>query len=189
MIGLLSQGKPHWLVVGNSFGRDFVNVVLESCIADDVEVSFADDISKSGMDERLAAADLVFVARRGYNRRYVTEVELRCWLAGIPLDRVIVVGDKSFGENNGHVYARRGWPDYFEQRVEPEGGARFLDQNERYRELYGERFLDMMAPVTDAGLVRVFTPEHRFISADGKHLTAAGARFYAERIEWGRWLE
>lgn len=180
--------KPHWLVVGNSFGRDFVNVILESRIADDVEVSFADDINKAGLDERLAAADLVFVARRGYTRRFVSDVELKCWSAGIPPERVIVVGDKSFGENNGHVYAKRFRPDYFEQRVEPEGGERFLERNKRYREFYGERFLDMMDVVTEGGLVRVFTPGHRFISADGKHLTAAGARFYAERVDWNKLL-
>ena len=185
----VSSGKQHWLVVGNSFGRDFVNVILESSVADEVEVSFTDDIGKAGMDERLAAADLVFVAFRGYNRRLVADVEVRCWAAGISPERVIVVGDKSFGENNGHVYARRHRPDYFEQRVEPEGGERFLERNKRFREFYGERFLDMMGVVTDGGLVRVFTPAGRFISADGKHLTAAGARYYAERIEWGRYLE
>ncbi len=186
----VSSDKPHWLVVGNSFGRDFVNVILESRIASDVEVSFTDGIGKPGMDERLATADLVFVARRGYNRRFVSDVEVKCWSAGIPPERVIVVGDKSFGENNGHVYAKRFRPDFFEQRVEPLGGEWFLDRNKRYREFYGERFLDMMDMVTDeSGLVQVFTPDGRFISADGKHLTAAGARFYAERIEWARWLE
>lgn len=45
----VSSDKPHWLVVGNSFGRDFVNVILESRIADDVEVSFTDDINKAGL--------------------------------------------------------------------------------------------------------------------------------------------
>lgn len=185
----VSSDKPHWLVVGNSFGRDFVNVILESSVADEVEVSFAEDVSKSGMDERFAAADLVFVARRGFNRRFVNDVEVKCWSAGISPEQVIVVGDKSFGENNGHVYAKRFRQDYFEQRVEPEGGERFLERNRRFREFYGERFLDMMSLVTDGGLVRVFTPAGRFISADGKHLTAAGARYYAERVEWGRYLE
>lgn len=185
----VSEDKPHWLVVGNSFGRDFVNVIFESRIAEDVEVSYTDDIGKAGADERLAAADLVFVAYRGYNRRLVSDVEVKCWAAGIPPELVIVVGDKSFGENNGHVYAKRFRPDYFEQCVAPLGGERFLERNKRFREFYGERFLDMMAVVTDGGLIRVFTPDGRFISADGKHLTAAGARFYAERIEWGRWLE
>lgn len=185
----VSSDKPHWLVVGNSFGRDFVNVILESCVAEDVEVSFTDDIGKAGMDERLSTADLVFVAHRGYNRRLVTDVEVKCWSAGIPPERVIVVGDKSFGENNGHVYAKRFREDYFEQRVEPEGGGRFLERNERYREFYGERFLDIMGFVTDGGLVRVFTPDGRFISADGKHLTRFGAKYFAERIDWNYFLK
>lgn len=182
--------KPHWLVIGNSFGRDFVNVVLESEIADEVEVSFTDKFNEEGMDERLVAADLVFVAFRGYTRRYVTEVEVRCWSAGIPPERVIVVGDKSFGDHNGHVYARHFMPDYFEQCVEPLDGERFLARNQRFSELYGERFLDMMEPVlTGDGRVRVFTSNHCFISSDGKHLTAAGAKFYAKRIDLEKFLE
>lgn len=116
-------------------------------------------------------------------------MEVQCWAAGILPDKIIVVGEKNFGENNGHVYAKRYRPDYFEQMVEPLGGEPFLERNRRFREFYGERFLDMMGVVTDGGLVRVFTPAGRFISADGKHLTAAGAQFYAERIDWGRWLE
>ena len=184
----MASDKPHWLVVGNSFGRDFVNVVLESEIADEVEISFTDDFNKDGMDERLAEADLVFVAWRNYGKRLVSEVEVKCWAAGIPPEKVIVVGDKSFGENNGHVYARRHRPDYYEQTVEPLDGERFLQRNRHYGELYGARFLDMMEPVlNDEGKVHVFTPDHRFISADCKHLTAAGARFYAQRIDWDKY--
>ena len=100
------------------------------------------------------------------------------------------MGDKSFGENNGHVYAKRYRQDYYEQMVEPLGGERFLERNRRFSEFYGERFIDMMDLVTDeSGLVQVFTPNHRFISADGKHLTKAGARFYAERIDLDMFLE
>ena len=120
----------------------------------------------------------------------MTEVEVRCWSAGISPERVIVVGDKSFGEHNGHVYAKRHRSDYFEQCVAPLDGEWFLTRNRHFREFYGERFLDMMAPVlTEDGMVRVFTPEHRFISADGKHLTAAGAWYYAKRIDWNKFLE
>jgi len=44
--------------------------------------------------------------------------------------------------------------------------------NIRFREFYDDRFLDLMAMVTDdEGIVWVFTSDHRFISADGKHFT------------------
>lgn len=186
----LTSDKPHWLVIGNSFGRDFVNIVLESRIADGVEISFTDDINKDGMDERLAATDLVFVAWRGYGKRLVDEIEIRCWSAGIPPEKVVIIGDKSFGEHNGHIFAHRHHPDYFDQCVEPAGGERFLNRNRQFRKLYGKRFLDIMAMVLDEdNKVCVFTPDHHFISADGKHLTKAGARFFAERIDWKKFLK
>ncbi len=184
----VSEEKPHWLVVGNSFGRDFVNVVLESRISDRVDISFTDNYQR--FEERLSSADLVFVAWRGFGKKVVSEVELLCWSAGISPEKVVVVGDKSFGEHNGHVYARRHRPDYYEQRVLPLGGTQFLERNKQFRAFYGDRFLDMMALVTDdTGLVQVFTPEHRFISADGKHLTKFGAKYFAERINWNKYLQ
>lgn len=185
-----SSDKPQWLVFGNSFGRDFVNMVLESDIADQVELSFTEDFFKDGIDERLASADLVFIAWRGYGKRLVTEIEVKCWEAGIPPERVVVIGDKSFGENNGHIYAQRHRPDYYEQYVEPLGGERFLSRNRHFHELYGDRFLDLTSMVlNEDGKVRVFTPDHHFISADGKHLTAAGAKFFAGMIDWDKYLD
>lgn len=41
----------------------------------------------------------------------------------------------------------------------------------------------------DDGKVCVFTPDHHFRSADGKHLIAAGAKYFAERIDWERFFE
>lgn len=185
-----SSDKPQWLVFGNSFGRDFVNMVLESDIADQVELSFTEDFYKEGINERLAAADLVFIAWRGYSKRLVSEFEVTCWSAGLPPEKVVVIGDKSFGENNGHVYARRNRPDYYEQYVEPLDGERFLSRNRHFRELYGERFLDLTSMVlNEDGKVRVFTPDHHFISADGKHLTVAGAKFFAGMIDWDKYLD
>ena len=185
----VSEDKAHWLVIGDSFGRDFVNTVLESCIADKVEVSYMGDFMPGENRELFASADRVFVSMRSLNRRLVSAVEVECWSAGMSPDRVIVVGEKNFGENNGHVYARRYRPDYYEQRVSPEGGDAFLSRNRRFRDFYGERYLDLMSFVTDdAGRVRVFTPDHHFISADCRHLSLGGAKFFAERIEWGRYL-
>jgi len=184
-----SADKVHWLVIGNSFGRDFVNVILESDVADKVEVSFTDDYLKPSRDGRYAMADRVFISTRGLSRGYVSAIEVQCWEQGLSPEKIVVVGDKSFGEHNGHVYARRNQPDYFEQRVSPLGGAQFLERDSRFREFYGERFIDLMGMVTDdKGLVQVFTPDHHFISPDCKHLTKYGAQFFAERINWNKYL-
>ena len=68
-------------------------------------------------------------------------------------------------------------------------GMRFCPGTAVSALFYGERYLDLMSFVTDdAGRVRVFTPDHHFISADCRHLSLGGAKFFAERIEWGRFL-
>lgn len=54
--------KKHWYVIGNSFGRDFVNVILESAIADSVEVSYSTDQQFKKESSRFAAADKVFIS-------------------------------------------------------------------------------------------------------------------------------
>jgi hypothetical protein len=144
---------------------------------------------KPSVDGRYAVADKVFIASRGLSKGYVSAIEVQCWQHGLSPNKIVIVGDKSFGIHNGHVYAKRNRPDYFDQRVEPSGGAQFLARNSRFREFYGERFLDMMAMVTDdTGLVQVFTPGHRFISADGKHFTKYGAEYFAEKIDWNKYL-
>ena len=159
-------------------------------MADQVGVSFTDDFSKPSNEERFYAADRVFISTRGLNRRYVSAIEVQCWQHGLSPDKIVIVGEKSFGVNNGHVYAKRHRPDYFDQRVEPLGGVQFLERNNRFRDFYGERFLDLMNWVTDdQGLVQVFTPDHHFISADGKHFTQAGASFFAGKIDWNKYLQ
>ena len=186
----VSNDKGHWLVIGNSFGRDLVNVVLEADLSDKVEVSFTDVYTKPSRDGRYAMADRVFISTRGLSRGYVSAIEVQCWEHGLSPDKIVIVGEKSFGENNGHVYAKRHRPDYFDEKVEPLGGSQFLERNNRFREFYGDRFLDLMDMVTDdSGLVRVFTPDHHFISPDGKHLTEFGAQYFAERIDWSKYLQ
>lgn len=184
------EEKVHWLVVGDSFGRDVVNTILESGVIGQVEVSYSDDFSKPENRVRFAKADRVFLSARRLSRNMVSAVEAHCWAAGITPDKIVVVGSKNFGENNGHIYAKRHRPDYFDQVVEPEGGEAYLKQNARFHEFYEERYLDMMSMVlNDAGQVRVFTPDHHFISADCRHLSLGGARFFAERIDWNRYLQ
>ena len=185
----VSESKAHWLVIGDSFARDFVNMILESNVADRVEVSYSDDYLEADNQERLATVDRVFIAERFLGRRRISAIEAECWAHGITLDKIVVVGEKNFGESNGPVYARRHRPDYFEQSVEVEGGAGFMDRNRRFREFYGDRFLDLMSLViVGDGRVRVFTPEHRFISADCRHLTRGGARYFAGMIDWEKYL-
>lgn len=48
----------------------------------------------------------------------------------------------------------------------------------------------MMSMVTnDKGQVRVFTPDHHYISADCRHLSKGGAIYYGKQIDWSIYLK
>lgn len=181
--------KPHWFVIGNSFGRDFVNTIVESPIADKVEVSYTDNYKKPENAERFAKADRVFISTLGLNENLVTEIEVLCLANGLSPENLVIVGEKNFGESNGQIYAKRHQTGYFEQYIPVEDEERYIKKNQHFRELYGDRFLDMMALVSnDRGEVRVFSPDHHFISADNRHFSRGGAIYFGQLIDWSRWL-
>ena len=180
-----STDKKHWYVIGNSFGRDFVNVILESPVAEQVEISYSTDKQFKNESERFANADRVFIATLGLKEELVTEIEVLCVANGLDRNQLIVVGEKNFGESNGQIYARRNKPDYFEQYIEVENKERYIIRNKKFSELYGSRFIDLLSMVTnEKDQVRVFTPDHHFMSSDCRHLSKGGAIFYASLIDW-----
>ena len=104
-------------------------------------------------------------------------------------EQLTIVGEKNFGESNGQIYVNRNKPDYFEQYIEVESKERYIEKNRYFAEQYEGRFVDLMRMVlNDKDQVRVFTPDHHFISADCRHLSKGGAIFCAERIEWDAFL-
>lgn len=182
--------KLHWFVIGNSFGRDFVNVILESDIADKVEVSYTSDFKKKENIERFKKADKVFISTSNLNEKLVTEIEIFCLANGLSPNNIVIVGNKNFGESNGQIYAKRNSEDYFDQYIEVEDREIYITKNKYYANLYGERFLDLMAMVTnEEEKVRVFNPDKRFISADCRHFSKGGAEYFASLIDWNKYLE
>lgn len=77
--------KFHWLVIGNSFGRDFVNVILESKISDKVEISYIyeDNYRNKENAVRFAKADRVFISTKGLNKDLVDGIEVQCLANGL----------------------------------------------------------------------------------------------------------
>lgn len=182
--------KNHWYVIGNSFGRDFVNVILESSVAEHIEISYSTEEQFQSKSERFANADRVFLSTHGLTEDLVSRIEIMCLANGLNRDQLTIVGEKNFGESNGQIYSNRNQPNYFDQYIDVEDVERYITRNQKFAKLYGPRFLDLMALVTNKeNKVRVFSPDCHFMSADCRHLSKGGAKYFADTIEWNRFLK
>ena len=169
------NGKINVMLIGNSFARDFGNILLESHLADQINISYAFDYSEE-LCGRLDECDVLFCySSQKSVPDYVWE--------HIEEEKVWGIGTKSFGENNGQIYRKRFSEDYFTQSIIP--NEEFIHRNEQWGKSWGERYIDLMEyAATEDGRIRVFSHENKFISQDCIHLTPSGARFYAQVIEW-----
>ena len=170
-------GRVKVLVIGDSFARDWANILLESRFGDAIELSYVyraqlggddDPLTKGIIRERSGMADLVFVSR-------ATPELLAGW--GLAGSKIWVVGPKNFGQNNGIYYNSSHRSPELQRSSVP---ADILRENDALRRSFAPKFIDLISPLCDAAnCVPVFTPEGRFISQDTRHLTRAGARYYA----------
>lgn len=178
-----ASDKKKWYVIGNSFGRDMVNIILESKIADKVDVVYSTPKNYQNKDKRFANADVVILSTLGLNKEIIEDVHRRCTANA----KFFIVGEKNFGESNGQVYRHRFSNDYHQQTVEMEDG--YAEKNDQLKKAYSDCYIDLIEMVRQPnGKVRVFSDDGKFISQDCRHLTKAGAQFYAGRINWKRLL-
>jgi len=155
------------LVVGNSFARDWANVLLESPRSKSMVLSYRRELDAEAAS-RMGVADVVYLYSADPDRGS----------GGYPEDRTWFIGSKSFGVSNGIFYNRPRDAQYCSQRALPD--PTYLAADRRIRAFAGPRHIDILGRLRDpSGSVPVFTPECRFISMDTRHLTRAGAVFLA----------
>lgn len=174
----LDDDRCKVLVIGNSFGRDWVNVLLESSYQNKLDISYESSFSDdAALTKRIQTADYIFWV--GIPTEEQADV-LQQYMK--PSTRLLGVGTKNFGECNGNIYNRRHEADYFTLRT-----AVMPSVLETYYEetaYWGNDYVDFLAPVLDANhTVPVFSKANRFISQDCRHLTQSGAQFYAEILD------
>ncbi len=169
-----STASTKVLVIGNSFARDWVNVLLASDWAGRIEISYSSELPRRpDALARAEEADLIFWSEALPEQVSQLNAPLR--------EKLYVVGTKNFGRSAGIFYNHRG-EDYFRQRVEPD--EEWLHLNHVLLAAYGDRYVDQMSPLLDAGnKVPVFTPDGKFISQDCRHLTPAGAAYIGKILE------
>lgn len=182
----IDNGKINMLVIGNSFGRDWANILFEYDNKESFNISYIyyEKDSLSNYDMRINDSDYVFFALGPK----VTDGVPAEVTSIIPEEKLYIVGNKKFGYSNGIIYANRNKDDYYEQVVKIDNS--FLLENKNYSDIYGDHYIDMLSPVLSSeNYIRVFTDNNKFISQDCSHLTRAGAQYYSRILDIGGILE
>lgn len=173
------NGKTKILIIGNSFARDFANILLESNLKSKIEISYVRRINDCpDINERFKLANYVFFSELEMSQLIALKRKFQ-----LDTSKAWNVGPKNFGSNNGLFYNKRRHKDYCIQRTFMTAG--FYETNYSLKNQWGHKYIDLISLVIDKeGKIPVFTPDCKFISQDCRHLTQAGAAYYAQLMEW-----
>ena len=173
--------KQHLLVIGNSFGRDFVNMVTETFDVSRMEIVYRDDVTlpiakESDVIRSLTnAADIVVFASADVQRVQ----EDVAWVESLE-SKVFFLGTKFFGWNENWV-----------MRV-PEGErSGLLNDVSTYglevrdkalaSQVRSDQFVSLIDPVMVNGKIPITDEKGRLLSTDRAHVTRYGASYFGKR--------
>lgn len=167
------------LIVGNSFGRDFANVLLESEYANNINLSYIYEHDIKYVD-RYNQCDILFT----FSSK--KEVPYYVWDSIKSNIKVYGIGIKNYGSCNGIIYKNRHEKDYFQQEVMID--SNFYKLNDMWKKEWGSsNYIDFISLTRGKnGGTKVFTDDNKFISQDCRHLTKEGAIWYAKIIDFER---
>lgn len=175
------------LIIGDSYARDWANVLLESSYKDKLHISYIDKVDRvSDINKRLKTADVVFIS-------YMTGVSLESYEKlfknnEVVKNKVWIVGTKNFGVNNGVFFNKKKDSAYCTQRTYVQ--LFFHDINVEQSTLWKDRYINIMEVLMNKdNTVPVFTDECKFISQDCRHLTKDGAIWLSRLIDLGEILK
>ena len=158
------------LVIGNSFARDFANILLESPMRDSIQLSYHYGLEDCPLS-RVRQCDRIYFFGWKHDVPDVVWQNLR---RGAD---IWGIGTKNHGTSNGIFYKNHYRSDYFGQRTVIRED--FLRVNRLLYEEWGDHYIDLLGfTLRPDGTVPVFTPDHHFITYDGMHLTPSGTRYY-----------
>jgi hypothetical protein len=170
------------LIIGNSFARDWANILLESKYKDKIEISYVFDIYQcANINNRLSKAEFIYLAASNEAPSYLDLAKIISDF-NINKKKTWIVGTKNFGKNNGSIYNKRGESGYCDQKIYMREG--YFVENVKMKNRWKDRYIDLISLIINKERkIPVFTPGCKFISQDSAHLTHAGAVYYADLIE------
>lgn len=163
--------KKRVLVIGNSFARDFANILMESPIADSIQLSYHYDFENCPLS-RVRQCDRIYFF--GWKHQVPEEV----WQNLRPQAEICGIGTKNHGTSNGIFYKNRHREGYLAQRtsINPD----YFVLNRLLHDEWQAQYVDLLScSLQIDSTVPVFTPDNHLITYDCRHLTPSGARYYA----------
>lgn len=182
-----NDGRLKILIIGNSFARDIINMMVENSIQARTTISYLSVIPTclasvpppKQTQALLDTADIIVYGSLPTSTDCVVD-DVRL-LQLKPNRKVFVVGPKNFGHSLGAVMRIDQSTRYsYRTSVVEE----ILERNAFQRGIIPkENYIDLIALMSDKlGRVPVFTDRNLFISQDREHLTKDGARFIGEML-------
>jgi len=164
-------------IIGNSYARDFANVLLESSLRNSIEIIYLDHLSNTE-----------FVRKNLSKANYIIFSDLDILYANnimkeynIMPDKVRNIGIKNFGKNMGLYYNKRFNKQYYNQVIYID--PIYINRNNFLKAQWGNKYIDIIGSLIDTnGKIPLFTNTKKFISHDCFHLTQAGATYLAIKI-------
>ena len=165
------NSKKKILVIGNSFARDFANILLESPLKDSIQLSYHYGIEDCPLS-RIHQSDRIYFFGWKHEVPKVVWQNLRVG------SEIWGIGTKNHGTSNGLFYKKRHCPDYFAQRTTIRHD--YLVVNQLLKEEWKDKYVDLLRLTLESdSTVPIFTQDCHFITYDGRHLTPFGTRYYA----------
>lgn len=184
----LGANKENLLIIGNSFARDFINMMDEFGSLDNYDAVYITSVNNVELfTSLLDQADVVVsVSSAGIASRLNPD-ELKAesnkmydFLSENFKGKFYRIGTKNFGLNNNFV-RHMSYADYIDFRVKPNETS--ISANLIEKEIWGENYVDIISLLSnESGAVRLFTPQGKFISFDTEHLTKSGAEYIGSII-------
>lgn len=163
------------LIVGNSFARDFANILLESKVSSRIQLSYRYNIDDCPLN-RVRQCDRIYFF--GWKHQ-VPDVIWHNLKQGA---EVWGIGTKNHGTSNGIFYKNRHRSDYFAQRTTIRED--FHTVNRMLKAEWQDKYVDLLSLTLQSSdnTFPIFTPDQHFITYDGLHLTPSGTRYYGQLL-------
>lgn len=168
------KSKKKILVIGNSFARDFANILLESPLKDSIQLSYHYGIEDCPLS-RVRQCDRIYFF--GWKHEVPSDI----WQNLKQDSEIWGIGTKNHGTSNGIFYKNRYRGDYFSQRTTIRQD--FYTINNLLHKEWQDKYVDLLRLTLQSdSVVPVFTPSLYFITYDSYHLTPSGTRYYGQLL-------